>query len=78
MPKPLYKLSLHSICSYIQVSKNNQQMAFIFPMARPLCSLNDIDLVSNCNVWPETSSTTVLLISVTKGIIQIQIQKESK
>jgi hypothetical protein len=33
--KPLCQLSLETVCEYIQISNNNQQMALIFPKTRP-------------------------------------------
>ena len=44
-PKQLYQLSLESICAYIYVFSKNQQMASVFPVARPQGNFNDIELV---------------------------------
>ena len=36
-----------SICAYKQVLQNDQQMASVFPMARPQANLNEFKLVSS-------------------------------
>ena len=48
LPNAMYKLSHESLSAYIPVSTNkiNQQLASVFPIARPKINLNDPELVS--------------------------------
>ena len=74
LPEPLYQLSIESISAYIEVSKNYQQMALIFSMARPGGNLNDLVISTVCSIQLLTSRNSVFLISDSGGLILIQIQ----